>query len=137
MNRRTRLKARTQLRRTGPPTRKARMRTTSSRRRQELDVRAVLAHEYLGAPCRLKLEVCTGAAEHWHELVASGQGGSKIDRRNIVPSCDACNSYLETLPDRYDRRLKVRSWDAVPGVDGLVPALPHPLAIASDQGGWT
>lgn len=136
MTRYSSLNRRTPLRRRGGPTRRTRIRGQSARRRQEQTVRAALPHEHLGARCRLALDGCTGDAEHFHELVGAGVGGSRVDRRNLVPACDACNSLIETLPDRHQRRLKVRSTAAKPGVGGLVPAVPHRLAIANDQEGW-
>lgn len=135
--RRKRLEAKTDLRRTAMAPRKSRMKTMSGRRVQEQEVRRQMADEIQGHRCMIGLDrVCTGRAEHWHELVASAHRGSRVDRRNLVPSCDACNGHLETLPDRYDRGLKVKSWDAKPGVDGLIPAVPSRWAIATAEEGW-
>lgn len=110
--------------------RRATLAAQSPKRRRQQQVRRAAADGMAGERCRLQLEPCTGGAEHWHELVGSGVRGSRVDPRNLVPSCDACNSHVEDLPDRYVRRLKVRSTDAIPGRGGLVPAVPHPLALA-------
>jgi hypothetical protein len=119
---------------TGTP--RKRLPAQSAKRRAEQKVRRELAGQLEGARCQLRLEPCTGAAEHWHELVGAGVGGSRTDLRNLTPACDACNGHLEQLPDRYERGLKVRAAHAVPGRDGLVPAVAHPLAVASDHG-WS
>jgi hypothetical protein len=119
---------------TGTP--RKRIAPQSAKRKAEQQVRRALAGQLEGARCQLRLEVCTGGAEHWHELVGAGVGGSRTDLRNLTPACDACNGYLEQLPDRYERGLKVRAVHAVPGRDGLVPAVAHPLAAASDHG-WS
>lgn len=85
-----------------------------------------------GARCVLALEgVCTGRAECWHELVGAGVGGSRTDPRNIAAACGACNTALETHPDRYRNGWKVRSSDAVRGDGGLIPATPSPYAHAN------
>lgn len=137
LNRRTPLRRGGQLKRTGQLKRRKRLGGQSSRRRQEQTVRAALAHEHLGARCRIGSDVCTGDAENFHELVGRAQGGSIIDRRQLVPCCQRCNSWIEDHPTvAYANGWKVRQVDAKPGAGGLVPAVPHPLAIANDEEGW-
>lgn len=116
------------------------LRRTSPRRDADQDVRRRLSAGYEHAACRLLTPVCTGRAEAFHELVGRAQTGSIVDPRNLTPACNRCNSWCEDNPaDAYVLGIKVRSHDAAPGERGLVPAEPHPLAIAWDAGGdaWT
>lgn len=89
---------RTRLERTAPISRSGPPRRTSAKRRRTNLVRAALAHEYLGALCRIRSEVCTRDAENFHELVGRAQGGSLVDRRNLVPACQRCNGWIEDNP---------------------------------------
>ena len=126
LERRTPLKSRTGLKRTG------RLNPVSTRRRRQQHTRTRLAEPWRYTPCWLAIPgLCTGTGEHWHELVGSGVGGSRTDPRNLALACDACNSGLEDLEERYAAGWKVRSHDAIQGEGGLVPAYPHPLALAS------
>ena len=129
---------RTELRRTGPPARNVRLNRTgdlpktSRRRRAQQHIRTHLADPWRDTPCWLAIPgLCTGTGQHWHELVGAGVGGSRTDPRNICWACDACNGGLEGLEERYVAGWKVRSHDAMEGDGGLVPADPHPLALAS------
>lgn len=116
------------------------LRRTSAKRDAQQAVRRKLGGAYRHARCRLLTPVCTGRAEAFHELVGRGQTGSIVDERNLVPACNRCNGWAEDNPaDAYVLGIKLRSHDATPGDGGLVPAEPHPLAIAWDAGGdaWT
>lgn len=112
------------------------LRRESADRRVEQAVRRAIAAEVGPTGCRLRiLNVCTGRAENLHELVGAGQGGSRVDRRNLAPACDRCNGWVEDFPELARRyRWKVPRHQAVPGNRGLVPADPNPYAI--DHGGW-
>lgn len=132
LQRRTPL-ARSPLPRGGPLRRVAKMKATSDRRRTDGAARTQLARRYAGVGCRLATPVCTGRAQHLHELVGRAQGGSILDVRNLVPAADVCNSWVEDHPaEAYTAGWKVRRFQAIPGFGGLIPATPHPLAIGSD-----
>lgn len=122
------------LKRTGSLERRSPVRAVSPKRRKQQKKRWELAADYLGAPCRLATPVCTGAAEHWHEIVGAGRGGSRTDRRNITPACDRCNSWVEDNPNAaYMAGMKMPVWEAKPGDGGLVPDPDNSLAIAWDE----
>jgi hypothetical protein len=127
---------RSELKRGKPLKRTGRIRPQSAKRRKVNKVRRELANDLLDEPCRIRGPVCTGWAEHFHELVGRAQGGSLTDERNLVPSCDSCNGWIEDNPAVAERNgWKVRSWDAVKGDRGLVPVKPSRIAIASDLEG--
>lgn len=128
LKRRTPLKARTGLGWGDRP-----MRQVSKRRRSLNAERRKLAADLPDAPCRLRTPVCTGWAEHFHELVGAGVGGSVTDPRNLVPACDTCNGWIEDRPDRYQMGWKVPAWWAVDGDRGLVPEQLSPLCLAADD----
>ena len=111
------------------------MRRESVKRRREQAVRRAIVAELGVQPCRLRVfGVCTGQAEALHELVGVAQGGSRIDRRGLVPSCHRCNGWVEDWPMRArDLGLKVPRWRAVEGDRGLIPADPSPLSVAAIQ----
>ena len=110
--------------------RRTRIRPQSAKRRREQKTRRQLASPYEHERCWLGLDGCTGWAEHWHELVGSGVGGSRSDPRNLCAACSVCNSGLEDRDDRYERGLKVRTADAEPGDGGLVPRVLSRLSLA-------
>ena len=121
---------RTGLKRTG------RLNPMSARRRKVNAERRRAAESLDGEPCWLTTVVCTGQAEHWHELVGRAQGGSLVDPRNLVPACDRCNGWVEDHPETAAALgYKVRAFDAVPGERGLVPAVLSPYAVAYWRGG--
>ena len=103
----------------------------SDKRTAQQEYRRDLARQWAGEPCWIRTVNCTGYGQAWHELVGAGVGGSRVDPRNLCWSCNTCNSGLENLRDRYEQGLKVRRSDAVEGEGGLVPAVPHRLALAS------
>ena len=111
--------------------RRSPVRRQSARRRREQAVRRGYAAELGDTACALNVfNVCTGMAEAFHELVGAGVGGSRVDRSNICPSCNRCNSWVEDNPGvAYRLGLKVPSHEAVPGDHGLVPAVPNRHAI--------
>lgn len=113
--------------------RRSRIKFQSSKRTSQQEVRREMAKQWQGEPCWIVTRFCTGVGQAWHELVGAGVGGSRVDPRNLCWSCNACNSGLENLHDRYEQGLKVRSTDAVAGVGGLVPEDPHRLAL---DGRW-
>jgi hypothetical protein len=113
---------------------RSRINFQSGKRTAEQDYRRELAKQWEGEACWIRTRFCTGYGQAWHELVGAGVGGSRLDPRNLCWSCNACNSGLENLHDRYDQGLKVRSSDGMPGDGGLVPEEPHRLALASR---WT
>lgn len=54
-----------------------------------------------GQPCQIVSPVCTGTAEHIHEILSRGRaGGLKAALRDgeTVPACDACNGYVSENP---------------------------------------
>ena len=110
--------------------RRTRIRPQSAKRRREQKTRRQLASPFPNEPCWIGLPGCTGWAEHWHELVGSGVGGSRSDKRNLCAACDACNGALEDRQDRYQRGLKVHTSDAKPGDGGLVPRVLSRLSLA-------
>ncbi len=111
------------------------VRRESPARRREQTVRRKMADELGPVGCHLKIfNVCTGPAEAFHELVGARQGGSRIDRRNLAPSCNRCNSWVEDNPEIARRYLwKVPRHEAMEGDGGLIPANPNPHAM---DGGW-
>ena len=111
--------------------RRSSVRRQSARRRREQAVRRGYAAELGDTPCALKVfNVCTGMAEAFHELVGAGQGGSRVDRSNLAPACNRCNSHVEDHPQlAVLHGWKVPQRDAVPGDGGLVPAVPNRHAI--------
>lgn len=114
--------------------RRTRIKPVSDKRRQVNRARRKLAADHLDEPCRLHTPVCTGWAEHFHELVSRGQGGSLTDGRNLVPSCDACNGWVEdNLQEAYMRGVRYPSWESQLGVEGRVPDPANVLAIAWDD----
>lgn len=117
---------------------RTRLRRESAGRKVEQAVRRGIAAELGPRPCALRiLNVCSGRAENLHELVGAGQGGSRVDRRNLVPACDRCNSTVEDRPtEAYANGWKVRREHAAPGERGLVPAVTNPRSVAAIQGGW-
>lgn len=122
-----------------PPARNTEIQKVSRRKksggytaRERRAIRTRLAEPWQGTPCWLAIPgLCTGAGEHWHELVGRAQGGSEIDPRNVCWACDACNGGLEARGDRYEQGWKVRAHDTVRGDGGLVPARLHPLSLAA------
>ena len=106
------------------------MRWQSDKRRAEQQVRREIAFHYPHERCWVGLEGCTGWAEAWHELVGSGQGGSRSDPRNLCASCNHCNRMIERLDDRFELGLKIHTSKATKGDGGLVPEDPHPLSLA-------
>ena len=112
------------------------MRAQSAKRRREQAIRRAIVDELGDQPCRIRaFNVCTGQAEALHELVGSAQGGSRIDRRNIVPACNRCNVHVEDQPKlAVLSGWKVPRRDSTPGDRGLVPAVPSPLSVAAIQG---
>ena len=133
LQRRTPLTPGSKLESTSLP-RRTRIRPQSAKRRREQKTRRQLASPYEHERCWLGLDGCTGWAEHWHELVPAGRGGSRSDLRNIAAACDRCNEAVETHPDRYSLGLKVRTADAVKGDGGLVPRKPNPFSLAYRMG---
>lgn len=115
---------------------RTRLRRQSTARRVEQAIRRAIVDEIGPQPCALRiLNLCTGPADALHELVGAAQGGSRIDRRNLAPACNRCNSWVEDFPSiAYARRMKVPACDAVSGDHGLVPARLNPHAIVN--GGW-
>lgn len=108
------------------------IRAVSAKRRVQNRIRRGLADEIGRHRCMIGSPVCTGWAEHWHELVGSGTGGSRTDERNLVPCCDACNGGpCENDPRRYEFGWKVRVVDAMQGDGGLVPKRLSPLCLAA------
>lgn len=123
------------MKRGGPIRRKTVLNPQSAKRKVQQAIRRALAGPLHGEPCVLALPVCTGRAEHWHELVPSGRGGSRIDPRNISPSCDACNSLVEDTPTQATARgMKVPTREAMDGEGGLVPIHPNPYSLAHLRG---
>lgn len=132
---------RTRLQRGKPPARHTRLRPVSERkpskpgrysRREQRAIRSRAAEPWQGTACWLAIPgLCTGAGEHWHELVGSAQGGSRVDPRNLCWACDSCNGRLEGLAERYVVGWKIRPQQSVRGDGGRVPSFPHPLALAS------
>ena len=110
---------------------RSRINFQSGKRTAQQEYRRELAKQWHGESCWIRTRFCTGIGQAWHELVGAGVGGSRVDPRNMCWSCNACNSGLENLHDRYEQGLKVRSSEAEPGEGGLVPKSPHPLALAS------
>ena len=113
--------------------RRTRLKHQSAARRVEQAIRRSLAEQLGRPPCTIRiLNVCTGQAEAFHELVGAGQGGSRVDRRNIAPACNRCNQTIEDRPaEAYREGWKVRRSDAVEGEHGLVPAHPNPRSVAA------
>ncbi len=113
------------------------IRPQSAKRRRVNRARWELAADHLDEPCRIRSEVCTGWAEHFHELVGRRQGGSLTDPRNLVPSCDRCNGWIEDYPElARDNGWKVHQAQSMRAEDGFaVPINPNPLAIAWDEDG--
>lgn len=109
------------------------MRAVSKKRQKVNRRRWQLAYDYIDADCRLHTPVCTGKAEHFHELVGRAQGGSTVDPRNLTPACDRCNGWVEDNP-AISRKYgwKVPSWQAARGDGGLVPEFRSGFAIAWD-----
>ena len=105
----------------------------SGKRTAQQDYRRELAKQWQGEACWIRTRFCTGYGQAWHELVGAGVGGSRIDPRNLCWACNACNSGLENLDDRYEQGLKVRSTNSMRGLEGLVPKEPHKLALATRQ----
>ena len=103
----------------------------SAKRRAQQKIRRELAVQLPQETCWLNIDgFCTGWAECWYELVGSGVGGSRTDRRNLCASCTACNSNLENHRDRHARGWKVKTADAKPGKDGLVPRVLSRYSLA-------
>lgn len=75
-----------------------------------------------GLLCEMQTPVCTNMADAAHEMVGRAQGGSIVDKRNMLLSCNPCNVWVEDHPHKArDMRLKVPRWDAVEGIGGLIP----------------
>jgi hypothetical protein len=116
---------------------RTRIRRQSAGRRKQQAERRRLAGNTVRC-CTLRIpNVCTLYAEAWHELVGSGQTGSRTDPRNLAAACNRCNGWVEDFPEiAYRYGWKVRSSDSVPGDGGLVPAVPSPYSLAQQEG-WT
>ena len=112
------------------------LRRQSAHRRVEQAIRRAIVDELGDQPCHIRaFNVCTGQAEALHELVGAAQGGSRIDRRNIVPACNRCNVHVEDQPKlAVLSGWKVPRRDARAGDRGLLPAVPSPLSVAAIQG---
>jgi hypothetical protein len=111
------------------------MRSQSPKRQRQQAQRRKLAAALGDTACQLRTSACTFMAEAFHELVGVAQGGSRTDTRNLVPSCNRCNVFVEDYPQlAYRMRWKVRRTETVDGDGGLVPAVPVPWSVDQMEG---
>lgn len=120
------------MRRTGPP------KPQSAKRKADNETRRELAFHFPHEPCWIRSPVCTGWAEHWHELVGRSQEGSITDRRNLCAACRWCNGWIEDHPaEARSRGWKVPAQEAKDGDGGLVPKVLSRFSLAYRmQEGW-
>lgn len=73
-----------------------------------------------GKPCQVMSPVCTGYAEHLHEILPRGRAGglrAALRDGDTVICCDACNGYISEHPVwAYEKGWLKHSWgDQGPG----------------------
>lgn len=82
----------------GKPMRRTKLVAVSPKRRKIMPARKDCRETVLrrsGGRCEARLpEVCSGAAEQVHELLARSQGGSITDPNNCLVCCAACHSWV-------------------------------------------
>lgn len=79
------------------------LRRTSKRRRGYSALRAQcmrVVRARSGGNCENRTPVCTGRAVEGHEPLKRSQGGDPTDPAQVLDSCRACNSWLETAEGR-------------------------------------
>lgn len=112
---------RSELRRTGPPPRRTKLRQRSAKRAREQRERSRTQRAARGygdtrPPCEVRWDSrCHGWADAPHHIRKQSQGGSD-SLANTIPACTPCNGAIEDHPaEARARGLVVRSWEPEPG----------------------
>lgn len=104
LSRRSQLQRRVAMLRGSTPLARCRLRPIGRKKRRQSKARRqcklVLIDRSEGA-CEARIKgVCTGQAEHPHELRRQGQGGSATDPANCLAVCAACHDFINRNPKR-------------------------------------
>ena len=70
--------------------------------------------EVRGWPCEIKSPVCSGAAEHIHEVLPRGRAGglraAVESGAGLLATCDNCNQYVSEHPLWSEMRGFLKHW---------------------------
>ena len=87
------------------------LRSVSSKRRRENDVRRALLSHRVDAGCEAGLPGCSGRVTDAHEIRTRARGGSITNLGNIAFLCRSDDDWITTHPDWSDRHgWTVPSW---------------------------
>lgn len=94
--------------RTYHPLRKMSDKTRDKQAARAACIRAV--RKRAGYRCEIRIDgVCTGAAEHTHEIVTRAAGGDITDPTNCLATCASCHRWTHEHPEEAYKRGLIKS----------------------------